>query len=194
MPAVALPDTSNTNLMSESNYDLVVIGSGPAGQKAALSPPSSANASPSSNATASVGGVCIHTGTIPSKAIREAVLHLTGIRERIGLRRQLCGQAGHHHGGPALPLPTTSSAPKWTSSATRWPATTSSCSTATPRFVDPHTIRVDARRRHAAPKSRRITCSSPSAPSRPARRMCPLPPAGSSTALNCCTRPSCRAA
>ena len=31
---------------------------------------------------AGVGGVCIHTGTIPSKAIREAVLHLTGIRER----------------------------------------------------------------------------------------------------------------
>jgi NAD(P) transhydrogenase len=29
-----------------------------------------------------VGGVCIHTGTVPSKAIREAVLHLTGIRER----------------------------------------------------------------------------------------------------------------
>jgi NAD(P) transhydrogenase len=29
-----------------------------------------------------VGGVCIHTGTIPSKAIREAVLHLTGFRER----------------------------------------------------------------------------------------------------------------
>ena len=32
--------------------------------------------------TDSIGGVCIHTGTIPSKAIREAVLHLTGIRER----------------------------------------------------------------------------------------------------------------
>src|SRR5205814_1093264 len=30
----------------------------------------------------STGGVCIHTGTIPSKAVREAVLHLSGLRER----------------------------------------------------------------------------------------------------------------
>src|SRR6478752_3323610 len=68
--------------MAQRVYDLIVIGSGPAGQKAAL------NASKHGKRVALVdradwiGGVCIHTGTIPSKAIREAVLHLTGLRER----------------------------------------------------------------------------------------------------------------
>src|SRR5882724_7019503 len=68
--------------MAQRVYDLIVIGSGPAGQKAAL------NASKHGKRVAVIdrndwiGGVCIHTGTIPSKAIREAVLHLTGLRER----------------------------------------------------------------------------------------------------------------
>jgi NAD(P) transhydrogenase len=63
-------------------YDLVVIGSGPAGQKAALQAAKLGRRVALVERTASVGGVCIHTGTIPSKAIREAVLHLTGLRER----------------------------------------------------------------------------------------------------------------
>ncbi|HEY8668802.1 MAG TPA: Si-specific NAD(P)(+) transhydrogenase [Tepidisphaeraceae bacterium] len=68
--------------MAQTSYDLVIIGSGPAGQKAAL------NAAKLSKRVALIerqnliGGVCIHTGTIPSKAMREAVLHLTGLRER----------------------------------------------------------------------------------------------------------------
>jgi len=45
-------------------------------------PPRLAKPSRWSERVDSVGGVCIHTGTIPSKAIREAVLHLTGLRER----------------------------------------------------------------------------------------------------------------
>jgi NAD(P) transhydrogenase len=64
-------------------YDLVVIGSGPAGQKAALSAAKlGKRVALVESRNAGVGGVCIHTGTVPSKAIREAVLHLTGIRER----------------------------------------------------------------------------------------------------------------
>src|SRR5919107_2111943 len=64
-------------------YDLVVIGSGPAGQKAALSAAKlGKRVALVESRGAGVGGVCIHTGTIPSKAIREAVLHLTGLRER----------------------------------------------------------------------------------------------------------------
>src|SRR5450432_3839666 len=62
-------------------YDLMVIGSGPAGQKAALSA-AKLGKSVAIIERELIGGVCIHTGTIPSKAIREAVLHLTGIRER----------------------------------------------------------------------------------------------------------------
>jgi NAD(P) transhydrogenase len=68
--------------MSQSAYDLVVIGSGPAGQKAALNAAKLGKRVALVERENSVGGVCIHTGTIPSKAIREAVLHLTGIRER----------------------------------------------------------------------------------------------------------------
>jgi NAD(P) transhydrogenase len=68
--------------MSRSSYDLVVIGSGPAGQKAALNAAKLGKRVALIDRDDSVGGVCIHTGTIPSKAIREAVLHLTGIRER----------------------------------------------------------------------------------------------------------------
>ena len=68
--------------MSHPCYDLVVIGSGPAGQKAALNAAKLGKRVAVVERTTSVGGVCIHTGTIPSKAIREAVLHLTGIRER----------------------------------------------------------------------------------------------------------------
>jgi NAD(P) transhydrogenase len=64
-------------------YDLVVIGSGPAGQKAAI-------AAAKQNWRVAVierqrellGGVSLHTGTIPSKTIREAILHLTGYRHR----------------------------------------------------------------------------------------------------------------
>ena len=68
--------------MSHSHYDLAVIGSGPAGQKAALCAAKLGKRVAVIERAMSVGGVCIHTGTIPSKAIREAVLHLTGIRER----------------------------------------------------------------------------------------------------------------
>src|SRR5215470_2860747 len=68
--------------MPQSTHDLVVIGSGPAGQKAALNAAKLGKRVAIIDRTQMVGGVCIHTGTIPSKAIREAVLHLTGIRER----------------------------------------------------------------------------------------------------------------
>src|SRR5580693_5823125 len=68
--------------MPISDYDLVVIGSGPAGQKAALNAAKLGKSVAIIERHDSVGGGCLHTGTIPSKAIREAVLHLTGLRER----------------------------------------------------------------------------------------------------------------
>ena len=68
--------------MSHPRYDLVVIGSGPAGQKAALNAAKLGKRVAIVERATSIGGVCIHTGTIPSKAIREAVLHLSGFRER----------------------------------------------------------------------------------------------------------------
>jgi NAD(P) transhydrogenase len=68
--------------MAHRSYDLIVIGSGPAGQKGALNSAKLGKRVALIDREASVGGVCIHTGTIPSKAMREAVLHLTGLRER----------------------------------------------------------------------------------------------------------------
>src|SRR5579862_5221514 len=76
------PDTGRTNTMSHTRYDLLVIGSGPGGQKAALTAVKLGKRVAVVERAHSVGGVCIHTGTIPSKAMREAVLHLTGLRER----------------------------------------------------------------------------------------------------------------
>jgi NAD(P) transhydrogenase len=77
-----LSDPTDAKVMSHAWFDLVVIGSGPAGQKAALAAAKLGKRVALIDRKAMVGGVCIHTGTIPSKAIREAVLHLTAINER----------------------------------------------------------------------------------------------------------------
>jgi NAD(P) transhydrogenase len=68
--------------MTEYDYDLLVIGSGPAGQRAAIQAAKlNKNVAVVERKTI-LGGVCINTGTIPSKTLREAVLHLSGYRER----------------------------------------------------------------------------------------------------------------
>ncbi len=59
-------------------YDLIVIGSGPAGQRAAIQGAKSGKRVALVEKREVVGGACINTGTIPSKTTREAVLHLTG--------------------------------------------------------------------------------------------------------------------
>src|SRR5713226_3575008 len=68
--------------MGDSNFDLVVIGSGPAGQKGAICAAKMRKRVALVDRGRMVGGVCVHTGTIPSKTLREATLHLTGFRER----------------------------------------------------------------------------------------------------------------
>src|SRR5438876_8368642 len=59
-------------------YDLLVIGSGPAGQRAAIQGAKSGKRVALVEMREVVGGASINTGTIPSKTIREAVLHLSG--------------------------------------------------------------------------------------------------------------------
>ena len=59
-------------------YDLIVIGSGPGGQRAAIQAAKSGKRVAVIERRAAVGGVCTNTGTIPSKTMREAVLHLSG--------------------------------------------------------------------------------------------------------------------
>jgi NAD(P) transhydrogenase len=68
--------------MPEYDYDLLVIGSGPAGQRAAIQGAKIDKRVALVERKAVVGGVCTNTGTIPSKTLREAVLHLSGFRER----------------------------------------------------------------------------------------------------------------
>jgi NAD(P) transhydrogenase len=67
---------------STSEYDLVVIGSGPGGQKAAIAAAKLGKSVAVIDHSGMLGGVCVHTGTIPSKTLREAVLYLTGITQR----------------------------------------------------------------------------------------------------------------
>src|SRR5258708_5180511 len=68
--------------MAAFDYDFLVIGSGPAGQRAAIQAAKLGRRTMVVERQAVVGGVCINTGTIPSKTLREAVLHLSGHRER----------------------------------------------------------------------------------------------------------------
>jgi NAD(P) transhydrogenase len=63
--------------MADFEYDLVVIGSGPAGQRAAIQGVKLRKRVAIIERKTVVGGVCINTGTIPSKTLREAVLHPT---------------------------------------------------------------------------------------------------------------------
>jgi NAD(P) transhydrogenase len=64
------------------HYDLIVIGSGPAGRRAAVQAAKLKKSVLVIERGRRVGGVCVHTGTIPSKTLRETVLNLTGWRER----------------------------------------------------------------------------------------------------------------
>jgi NAD(P) transhydrogenase len=65
-----------------NTYDLAVIGSGPAGQKSAIAAAKLGKKVAVIDRKEMVGGVCLHTGTIPSKTLREAILYLSGFRER----------------------------------------------------------------------------------------------------------------
>jgi len=65
-----------------AHYDMLVIGSGPAGQRAAIQAAKVGKRVGVIERKKVVGGICINTGTIPSKSLREAVLFLSGFRQR----------------------------------------------------------------------------------------------------------------
>ena len=64
--------------MNDQSYDLIVVGSGPAGQKGAICAAKLRKRVAIVDRAVMIGGVCVHTGTIPSKSIREAIFQLTG--------------------------------------------------------------------------------------------------------------------
>ncbi len=83
---------------SNNSYDLIVIGSGPAGQKAAICAAKLRKRVAVVERKRTIGGVCVHTGTIPSKTFREAILYLSGLRQRTfygrgyALKENICMQ------------------------------------------------------------------------------------------------------
>lgn len=68
--------------MARTEYDLIVIGSGPAGEKAAIEAAQLHKTVAIVERRSVQGGVCLHTGTIPSKTLRETVMYIAGLRQR----------------------------------------------------------------------------------------------------------------
>jgi len=68
--------------MSVQKFDLVVIGSGPAGEKGAVQAAYFGKKVALIEKGPAVGGACVHTGTLPSKTLREAALYVTGFQKR----------------------------------------------------------------------------------------------------------------
>jgi NAD(P) transhydrogenase len=68
--------------VAQFDYDMLVIGSGPAGKNAAIQSAKLDKRAVVVEKSDVVGGVMLNTGTIPSKTLREAALYLTGYRER----------------------------------------------------------------------------------------------------------------
>ena len=84
------------------SYDLIVIGSGPAGQRAAIQGAKCGKRVALVEKRAVIGGTCINTGTIPSKTMREAVSTPVWFPLSTALRCQLSGERKDHDGRPRL--------------------------------------------------------------------------------------------
>ena len=68
--------------MDAQDFDFIIIGSGPAGQRAAVQAAKLGKRVCLIERQQNIGGVTVHSGTIPSKTLREAILYLTGWRQR----------------------------------------------------------------------------------------------------------------
>ncbi len=84
-------------------YDLIVIGSGPAGQRAAIQGAKCGRRVAVIEQREIVGGACVNTGTIPSKTMREAMLLHLRLSVSGHLWRELSRQGTDYHGGPYFP-------------------------------------------------------------------------------------------
>ncbi|NNC37722.1 MAG: Si-specific NAD(P)(+) transhydrogenase [Acidimicrobiales bacterium] len=66
----------------KNKYDFIVIGGGPAGRRGAIQAAKAGKSVLIVDKGIRIGGVCVHTGTLPSKTLRETILNLSGLRER----------------------------------------------------------------------------------------------------------------
>jgi NAD(P) transhydrogenase len=73
---------SATTLASPEIFDLVVVGSGPAGEKGAAQAAYFGKRVALIEKAPALGGASVHTGTLPSKTLRETALYLTGFQRR----------------------------------------------------------------------------------------------------------------
>ncbi len=80
--ALVRPKTKPAPKPRRYDYDIVIIGSGPAGHRAAIQSAKLGKRVAVIEKKTLIGGVSVNTGTIPSKTLREAVLHLSGFRQR----------------------------------------------------------------------------------------------------------------
>jgi NAD(P) transhydrogenase len=76
------PGPLESTVAQQDRYDLIVIGSGPAGHHAAIEAAKVGKKVIVVDRMEWLGGACLHTGTIPSKTLREAVLYWSGFRQR----------------------------------------------------------------------------------------------------------------
>src|ERR1700745_654719 len=82
------PATVHTRRVHDHDFDLLVIGSGPGAQRAAIAAAKLDRRVAVVERPEMLGGVCVNTGTIPSKTLRQAILYLTGVDQR-----EIYGQA-----------------------------------------------------------------------------------------------------
>src|SRR5258705_9585877 len=81
--AGAIPQLPGCEAMNAPlRFDVAVVGGGPAGHHAAIQAAKLGKKVALVDSRPQVGGACVHTGTIPSKTLREAILYLTGYRQR----------------------------------------------------------------------------------------------------------------
>ena len=139
--------------MDADRFDLVVIGGGAAGEKGAAQAAYFGKRVAVVERRAEPGGATVHTGTLPSKTLREAALFLSGYRQRdlygvsVEVDPRPRGRQAHR-AEERRPRARDRPDARRTSSATAW----SSC-TATARLIDAVTVEVDGRARAFAARS-----------------------------------------
>ncbi|HLZ26739.1 MAG TPA: Si-specific NAD(P)(+) transhydrogenase [Chloroflexota bacterium] len=144
--------------MSEFTYDMLVIGSGPAGQRAAIQAAKLNKRVAIVERKAVIGGICINTGTIPSKTLREAVLYLSGYR-----LKGLYGESYAVKQNITMEdlLFRTDHVVRHEIDVTRHQLIRNQVEvlSAEAGFVDPHTIRLSSMDEHGANSTRDVTAS-----------------------------------